>query len=708
MNIKTALKFLFTLFILSIPFGVIHAENLPEQNFNINVKANINIDLYSQLSVNPISVEIKEPSQVSLDIVDGQNNPRVNRQLQIYINGSSLGVTITQPALTDLLGHTVGYVKSSIAGSYKVCARDITDPLTIEVLDCEVLYVTPVPVPAIFAEPPYSIGTKNTILWNTSGSGTYTYLAQVSTKADFSTIYANSGWIGAMGYEFTNLQNGQIYFYRVKAKNSFEGESAWSNSVFSVQDSQKPEIVLLSVSGLGDNTVEDWNPNDEIMIRMRVKDNIAIASKSFWCVLNDNSPNDCKDSESTTGDIWEVRVKLGDLEQDKGGYLFEEYTFCAEVVDSVGNVRRICNIYLYLLHTEGPIPPKKTPINKVVDKAKEIIDDTIGKIEIEDLEDITVTTVATNVTIGIGILIGSLNSIPYFIVQLILGFLSILGFRRKGHPVGYVYDSVTKEPISQAIVRVFNKNGILVWTDVTDGNGYFRGTNLNSGTYSIKVTARDYTFPSKIVFGKEDFPLENVYHGKEFSIRDEEIPSFSIPMDKVEYGAFRIFFEKIISQSKFVWKSLHVILFVIGLCFGLYALYMSQVWFNYLIVGIYIPALILLVVSLFGKKGKYGVVRNTKKKRLQGVIVGLKEKEFGKLVSKRVTDHLGRYRFVVNRGEYAIEVLNSGIAIADYTGLESVVAKDNTVIARDIVVKKIVENGEREEIEEVLEPLSEL
>ena len=701
MNIKTALKFLLTVFCLFVPFGFVKATDLPEQDFGVTVNASINVDLYSQLDINPIVVEIKESSQVTLDIVDSLGNPRANRNIQIYINGPSLGVTITQPPLTDLLGHTVGSVKSSIPGSYEVCARDVTDPLHINILDCEVLYVTPVAVPAIFAEPPYNIGGKNTIMWSTAGSGPYTYYAQVSTKADFSTVVSNSGWIGAMGYEFTNLQNGQIYFYRVKAKNTSGGESAWSNTVFSVQDSEKPYITLLSVSGLGSNTVEDWNPEDTLIIRLRVKDNISVVSKSFWCVLSDDSPDNCVDTETSVGDIWEVRIKLGDLEQ-------EEYTFCAEAVDSVGNVRRICNINLYVLHTEGPIPPKKTPIDKVVDKAKEIIDNTIGKIEIEDLQDITVTTVATNITIGIGILIGSFNSIPYFIIQFILSLLSILGFRKKGHPVGYVYDSVTKEPISQAIVRVFNVNGILVWTDVTDSNGYFRGTHLNKGTDSIKVTARDYTFPSKIVFGKEDFPLENVYHGKEFSIRDEEIPNFSIPMDRVEYGAFRIFFEKTISQSKFVWKSLHVILFVVGLLFSLYALYTSRIWFNYLIVGIYIPALVLLVVSLFGRKGKYGIVRNTKKKRLEGVIVGLKEKEFGKLVSKRVTDHLGRYRFVVNRGEYAIEILNNGIAIENYVGLDSIKVKDNTVIAKDLVVKRIVENGNEEELEEVPEPLSEL
>ena len=47
---------------------------------------------------------------------------------------------------------------------------------------------------------------------------------------------------------------------------------------------------------------------------------------------------------------------------------------------------------------------------------------------------------------------------------------------------------------------------------------------------------------------------------------------------------------------------------------------------------------------------------------------------------------MGRYRFVVNKGEYSIEILNNGIAIENYVGLDSIVVEDNTIIAKDIVV----------------------
>src|SRR5690606_6907333 len=126
----------------------------------------------------------------------------------------------------------------------------------------------------------------------------------------------------------------------------------------------------------------------------------------------------------------------------------------------------------------------------------------------------------------------------------------LLGFRKGGHPIGYVYDSVTKEPISQAIVRIFNSNNQLTWTDVTDSNGYFRVDELPKGIYSLKVSGKDYIFPSKIVFGNKDFALENVYHGKEFRYEGGEIPNFSIPMDKVEYSEFRILMERLAFRSR--------------------------------------------------------------------------------------------------------------------------------------------------------------
>lgn len=707
MKKHTALKILIGLLFFFLSFSSVRALSFEAGTFTIDVNADIDVDLYSHLTLNPVTVEIKENSQVLLEILYPNGTPKSNRNIEIYIDGPSLGVIIGQPAPTDLNGETTGTVKSSIPGSYKVCAKDVTEPLDVFILDCETLFVTPVPSPIMIPEPQYTAGEKNSVMWNMADSANYTYLVQVSKEPGFSSIVGSSGWTPQLTYEFSGLEDGQIYFYRVKAKNLSGGESAWSNIVFSVQDSQKPEITILNIGSLGDNTVEEWDPLYSFIIRLRVKDNIGIQSKDFWCVLSDDSPDDCMEGENTFGDIWEIQIKLGSLEQQDNGYLKEEYTFCAEAIDTVGNVQRICNIKLKVEHKEGEVVPKppKTDIEKVVDKIIKILDDTVGKIELDDLQNVTVTTAVTNILVGMGILIGSLNSIPYLIVQIVLNILTLLGFRKGGHPIGYVYDSVTKEPISQAIVRIFNSNNQLTWTDVTDSNGYFRVDELPKGIYSIKVSGKDYIFPSKIVFGNKDFPLENVYHGKEFRYEGGEIPNFSIPMDKVEYSEFRILMERLAFRSRVLLKILHILLFFVGLIFSLYALRISPMWFNYLIVALYIPSFFALIIALFGKKERYGIVRDAKGNKLKGIIVGLKEKEFDKLISKRVTDDLGRYRFIVNKGIYNIEILNTNIAIIDYTGLDNIKVKDGFVIAKDINVKKVIEGVEEEEI---MEPLSEL
>jgi Phosphodiesterase/alkaline phosphatase D len=100
-------------------------------------------------------------------------------------------------------------------------------------------------------EPEYTKGDSNIVMWNMVGSGVYEYYVEVSTTSDFSTVLNNSGWINNLAYEFDNLENGQIYFYRVKAKNSYGIEGGWSNVVFSVQDDEGPQIEYIGISDMG-------------------------------------------------------------------------------------------------------------------------------------------------------------------------------------------------------------------------------------------------------------------------------------------------------------------------------------------------------------------------------------------------------------------------------------------------------------------------
>jgi hypothetical protein len=719
MKIKTALK----LFLLSaVIFGLtffspitnLSAQTMEEkESFDVIVNANVNIDLYSQLSLSPSTVEVLQPASVNITTINPDGTPRAERSIEIYVQGNSAGVLITQPGVTDAFGETSGDIRSSIPGSYVVCAKDTTEGFDIFIEDCETLYVIPVPAPTMLEEPEYTKGDSNTVMWDMAGVGTYKYYVEVSTDAGFSTVKDNSGWISNLAYEFRDLENGQMYFYRVKARNSYGGESGWSNIVFSVQDATGPEIVLISISDIGDNTNVTWDRNYTINIRYRITDNIDITKKEFWCVGNEDSRYDCLYMAAENGDFWDISIQLKNLEKTSSGNLFEQYKFCVEATDAVNNVSRNCEAKLDVtIETpEEEIPPPVIPriplITRIRERLERVFDDTLLRLKEFDMTDLTVTTAVVNLLVGFGLLLTALGYLPHFIIQLILGLLSLLGFRKKGNPTGYVYDSVTKEPINQAIVRVFTEVHELVWTSVTDSNGYFNTTEMKDGEYHIKVTAQGYTFPSKIVFGKTDFPLENVYHGDPFLTREERIPDFSIPMDKEEETTFRRRVAKFFSRTKFLWRVLHVILFVFGLLLSIYAVHITPVWWNYLILGLYVPASVGLWYSFFGKRGKYGVVKDTEKKVVAGAIVGLKEKEFGKLVSKRVTDKSGKYRFLVDKGVYSLSILNSDLKLIEEDKYsELVVEKEGgEVLAPDIKVKRLEDDVKDED---VIEPLEEL
>jgi hypothetical protein len=363
---------------------------------------------------------------------------------------------------------------------------------------------------------------------------------------------------------------------------------------------------------------------------------VNISNVTFLCVLEDGTVNECVGNVVYSGEILKVNIILSELEKTLEYQLFESYEFCVEASDSVGNVERKCNINLEFPYkdtpddSEKPIKPVKPPVKKrkddleiLIEDIVEILDDTIGKLGGDNLQNITVTATTATVTVGVGAMLISLGYLPYILIEVVLSLLSFLGFRKKGNVSGYVYDSITKEPISQAIVRIFDMNNSLIWTDVTDGNGYFVTPELDDDEYLIKVIAHKYIFPSKIVFGKEDFPLENVYHGSMFYVKDGVVPKFSIPLDMKDIKESKIKRLRVFSSLKWLFKSFHLLLFLFGLNFSIYTLYLNRLWWNYLILFLYLPSFILLVKNIFGEKERWGVVEDEEGNVLSDVVIGL-------------------------------------------------------------------------------------
>jgi hypothetical protein len=91
------------------------------------------------------------------------------------------------------------------------------------------------PPPGLEPEPPETSGTANQVVWNRVINAQH-YLVELSASADFSDAIS-SGWIPSNSYDFTSLQPGQQYHYRVKGR-AYDGttESAWSRIESSAQE----------------------------------------------------------------------------------------------------------------------------------------------------------------------------------------------------------------------------------------------------------------------------------------------------------------------------------------------------------------------------------------------------------------------------------------------------------------------------------------
>lgn len=686
MRIKTAITiiFLFVCFFLLVPNLYAQTTN------NVVVDANINTDFYSTVNVNPDTVEIYQPSTVEIRVLSPSGQGISGREIAIV----SPGLVITQPlALTNATGRSSGLVHSTTTGTYTVCAKDTTYDFDIYIQNCSTLYVVPLPIPNMLPEPQYTKGLSNLVLWQSLG-GNYKYTVQVSEYSDFRTVKGDSGVISNTSFEFTNLVNGKMYFYRVRAQNIYGGVSEWSNSVYSVQDAQAPNIEFLSISSLEENTVVDWESGFNVVMTFRVTDNLQLSTTTFLCINSLGDIYSCTSNYSRVGDILTVNVRLGELERISGMYLFDRYEFCVEATDQATNVNRVCNIFLDIPPEEidEEIPPPVTPkppavgrLEKALEDLNVMLDDTIGKLESGDLEKITTATSIVTATSAIAIVAGSLGSLPYFFMQLLLNLLSLIGFRKGSKPVGYVYDSVTKEPISQAIVRIFNEQGSMVWSDVTDGKGYFNA-RLKEGKYRIEGRASRYTFPSTVVFGKEDYPVTNVYHGEVFVVTHSCEINYAIPLDPQEESKLRLWFELFWGRVKFVVNILMVVLFLGGIIFAFYTYYNYPSTLTLFVLLLFVPTFFFILRGIFTKKGKYGVVRDINDERLEGIVVGIREAEFDKIVAKRVTDSHGRYRFMANEGRYYIEILETGYKVDNIEGGNEVVSDREVLITRDITL----------------------
>jgi hypothetical protein len=151
------------------------------------------------------------------------------------------GTTVTLTVTSATGYHFTGWSGNVPAG------HQMDNPLILTMDANKVLTanfaMNPPGAPSVNPEPTYTRGTSNTIFFVLPAGAAASYV-QWATNSSFTTpsITGNSGWLLApqATYAASGLVHGQIYYYRVKARNTELAQGPWSNIVSSRQDALAP------------------------------------------------------------------------------------------------------------------------------------------------------------------------------------------------------------------------------------------------------------------------------------------------------------------------------------------------------------------------------------------------------------------------------------------------------------------------------------
>ncbi len=254
--------------------------------------------------------------------------------------------------------------------------------------------------------------------------------------------------------------------------------------------------------------------------------------------------------------------------------------------------------------------------------------------------------------------VGVAAGIPGLITRfgnLILTFV----FRRKKMR-GIVYDAVTKEPLDPAYVSVIDMaTNQEVFSAITDMDGRY-GFVLKKGTYKIVANKTHYQFPSQLLQGRMmDEVYDHLYFGEPFTVEnEEEVVTRNIPMDPTaqdwnQQEKRRMNPLKYLIENQKLWGTVCDILFVLGFIFSIVTTYYYPVWWNVLMVFLYIA---IALIHFFG----LGTVAPGKITRagmpVPFAIVRVFNAALNREVAHKVTTQLGGYYILVPKAEYYITV----------------------------------------------------
>ena len=232
------------------------------------------------------------------------------------------------------------------------------------------------------------------------------------------------------------------------------------------------------------------------------------------------------------------------------------------------------------------------------------------------------------------------------LINTIANFLGVTKSKR----MGVVYDSVTKQPVSRAVVRMVDvKTNKLIRTSVSDNLGYF-WTPDEDITVKVSVQRPGYVFPSAIVVGKEDKPYVRIVRDV---VEDLSVP-FNIPIDPVNKASGRY---RLLALAKVTLRFLNGLLLIfLTLVSGF--MYLRYGWilsFVSMVLGVFMMLIQIYDRISISTLSRFGTVFYNDGTVASNVSIDLIDKQFNQLVQRRVTNSKGKYLLYVPNGEFVIK-----------------------------------------------------